>query len=108
MTSLRKRKKQADELGMSTTELQLTELLEEILTSLRWAQVLGFSNQFLLQQKLKVTQEERDKVLSAAARMVDKDQKLHEWGDRLARLKGELLQKKRDFAKSKRELGSEG
>lgn len=92
---------------MSTTELQLTELLEEILTSLRWVQVLGYSNQFLLQQKLKVTPEERDRVLSAAARMVDKDQKLHEWADRLARLKGELLQKKRDFAKSKRELGAE-
>lgn len=106
MTSLRKRKKQADDLGVSTTELSLVELLEEILESLRWSQVLGFANQFLLQQKLKVDTAERDKVLAAAARMVDKDQKLHEWRDRLGRLKGELLQKKRDFARSKRELGA--
>lgn len=107
MTSLRKRKKQADDLGMSTTELELVELLHEVLESLRWTQVLGYSNQFLLQQKLKVDAPERDKILAAAARMVDKDQKLHEWRDRLGRLKGELVQKKRDFARSKKALEGE-
>ena len=107
MTSLRKRKKQADELGVSTTELALVELLEEVLESLRWTQVLGYSNQFLLQQKLKIETAERDKVLAIAARMVDKDQSLHQWRDRLGRLKGELIAKKRDFARSKKELAGE-
>lgn len=108
MTSLRKRKKQADELGVSTTELELCELLEEVLASLRWAQVLGYGNQFLLAQKLKVEPAERDQVLAAAVRVVDKDKKLHEWNDRLARIKGDLVAKRRAFAHERRSDAASG
>jgi hypothetical protein len=112
VTSLRRfkkqRDKQAEQLGVSSSELALVELLEEILESLRWAQVLGYANQFHVTQKLKVDQAERDRILAAAARMVDKDQKLHEWKERLAALKGDLLQKKRDLARARREIAGEG
>ena len=107
MTSLRKRKKQAEQLGVSTGELALTELLEEVLESLRWAQVLGYANQFLLTSKLGIDEAERDRILAAASRMVDKDRKLHEWRERLGALKGELLQRKRDFGRARRELKDE-
>jgi hypothetical protein len=95
VTSQRKLKKQAEALGMTATEFQLVEMIEEVLDSMRWMQILAYTNQYLLNQKLKVTKEERDRILEAATRAVDKDQKIHEWQDRIDQLKGEITNIKR-------------
>lgn len=89
MTSRRKRKKEAWSLGLSERELLLAEMVEEMLEQIRWLYVLGYSNQYLVAQKLNLDKAERDKILEAATRAVDKDAKLHEWQERLARIKGE-------------------
>ena len=87
LTSNRKRKKQAGALGLTPREMELAELLQEVLDSLRWMQILAYSNQYLMNQKLEIEKAERDQILEAATRAVDKDLKLHEWNERLARLK---------------------
>ncbi len=104
MTSHRKRKRDALSRDLSSRELELAELLEEVLDSVRWLQVLGYTNQYLMGQKLKVSQEERDKILEAAARTVEKDRKQHEWRDRLARLKGEIAQVKRSMNRARKDM----
>ena len=104
MTSQRKRKKQAQARGLTTAELELVELLEEVLDSLRWMQILAFSNQYLMNEKLEVTQEERDKILEAATRAVDKDARLHEWKKRLGRLKGQVQGIDRNLEEARSEL----
>lgn len=98
MTSHRKRKKEAAARGLSRRELELTELLEEVLDAVRWMQILGYSNQYLLRDRLDVTPAEQTKVLEAATRAVDKDARLHQWRDRLARLKGEIGRAERAVA----------
>lgn len=90
MTSLRKRKKQAAHRGLTMPQLELLELVEELLEAHRWLQILGFANQFVLADKLAMTQAERDRVLEAATRAVDKDARLGDWRARLARVKEEL------------------
>jgi hypothetical protein len=90
MTSVRKRKKQAARHGLSLPQLELLELVEEMLEAQRWLQVLGFANQFMLTEKLAVTAAERDRVLEAATRAVDKDARLASWRQRLARVKAAL------------------
>ena len=90
MTSLRKRKKQASRRGLALPELELVELLGEVLETLRWTQVLGYSNQFLLAEKLAIPAAERDRVLAAAARAAAQEQKLALWRQRLARIAQEL------------------
>jgi hypothetical protein len=87
--------------GLSERELRLVELLEEVLERFRWMQVLGYASNFLLREKLKITEEERDRVLKAAAAAVEKDGKLAEWRERLARLKEDLVTSKREM---KREM----
>lgn len=104
VTSQRKRKKQASSLGLSERELVLAELLEEVLDAVRWMQILGFTNQYLLHQKLDVSPRERDKILEAATRAVDKDAKLHEWRERLARVKGETLRAQRAINRAKKDM----
>lgn len=91
MTSQRKLKKQAEALGLPHTEFQFVELLEEVLDSMRWMQVLAYTNQYLLSEKLEVSQVERDQILEAASRAVDQDQKMHEWQERVGRLKTEIV-----------------
>ncbi len=95
MTSQRKRKKQASARGLTEPELELIELMEEMLDTFRWLQILGYSNQYLVNRKLKVERAERDSILEAATRAVEGDKKLHEWTARLARLKNEVVQIKR-------------
>lgn len=90
MTSLRKRKKLAEAQGLSVRELELLELVDELLDAHRWLQVLGYANQFLLQDKLKVSQADRDRVLEAATRAVDKDARLSDWRARVDRLRKEM------------------
>lgn len=77
-------------MGLTPRELDLVELLAEVLDRLRWMQILGYSNQYLVNEKLAVDKTERDRILEAATRAVEKDQKLHEWQRRLAKLKGEV------------------
>ncbi len=77
-------------MGLTPRELDLAELLAEVLDSLRWMQILAYSNQYLVNEKLAVDKAERDRILEAATRAVEKDHKLHEWQQRLARLKSEV------------------
>jgi len=95
LTSHRKRKKEAHARGLTPRELDLADLLEEVLEAVRWMQILGFSNQFLLRDRVQVSSEEQARVLEAATRAVDKDARLHEWRDRLARLKGDIARAER-------------
>ena len=91
---------------MTGPELQLVELLEEVLGDLRWMQILAYSNQYLLSQKLAVTQEERDQILEAATRAVDRDSKQHEWRVRLDRLKSEFVNIKRKVDHARGEIAA--
>ncbi len=78
--------------------------MEELLETVRWQQILGYTNQFLLDRYVKVEPEERDKILEAAVRAVDKDAKMHEWHERLSRLKGEALHIKRSIQRAKKDI----
>ena len=90
LVSNRKRKKQAQGQGLTEPELRMVELLEELVDGVRWLQVLGWSNQFTLQQKLKLSDAERDHILEAAARAVDADGRARRWQQDVSRLKGEI------------------
>ena len=90
LTSKRKRKKAAVSLGLTERELALVEILEEVLEALRWTQILGYSNQFLINHQLDISEPDRDHILAAATRTVDRDRKLHEWRARLAGLKDQI------------------
>ncbi|MGE3172732.1 MAG: hypothetical protein AB7O97_08900 [Planctomycetota bacterium] len=113
MTSQRKRKRTAQREGLTTAELQLCELLREVLAALRWSQVLGWGNQYLLQQRLEVTPEERDRVMRAAAQTVEQDPALRQWEQRLQEIEQRLAAidgalRGRDAAPSPRALGAPG
>ena len=90
MASRRKRKQRAQALGLTEAELQLCELLEEVLGALRWNQVLGWGNQYLLNQRLGLTARERDRVMRAAAETVEQDGQIDAWQRRLAEVKSKL------------------
>ncbi len=77
-------------MGLNDAELQLCELLGQVLELLRWNQVLGYSNQYLLHEKLQVSAEERHKVMRAAAGAVEQDGRLQEWGRRLLEVQDAL------------------
>lgn len=90
VTSRRKRKRTAQQKGLTESELQLCELLGEILLALRWNQVLGWGNQYLLNQRLEVGPEERDRVMRAASAAVEADGQLRDWTERLRRIEHQL------------------
>ena len=77
-------------MGLTAAELQLTELLGQVLELLRWNQVLGYSNQYLLHQKLGLTPEERHDVMKAAAGAVEQDGRMQDWGRRLLEIQESL------------------
>ena len=104
VTSQRKRKKQAKARDLSERELELVELVEEMLDTFRWLQILAYSNQYMVNRKLEVSQAERDKILEAATRAVEGDRKLHQWRHRLARLKQETVQIKRTVNRARRDI----
>lgn len=104
MVSNRKRKQEAASRDLSLRELELAELLEDVLQAMRWQQILSYTNQFLLDRFVKVDPAERDKVLEAAVRAVDKDAKLHEWSERLARLKAERVGVTRAMRRAQRDI----
>ena len=83
-------------MGLNEAELQLCELLGQVLELLRWNQVLGYSNQYLLHEKLGVPHDERNRVMRAAAQAVAQDGRLQDWGKRLLAIQDELqtIQKK--------------
>ncbi len=90
MTSQRRRKRTAQQQGLTAAELQLCDLLREVLAALRWTQVLGWGNQYLVQQHLSITAAERDQVMRAAAATVDRDGVLQQWQQRLAAIEDRL------------------
>ena len=77
-------------MGLTEAELQLCELLGQVLELLRWNQVLGYSNQYLLHEKLGVGHDERNRVMRAAAQAVARDSRLQDWGQRLMAIQDEL------------------
>lgn len=77
-------------MGLTDAELQLCELLAQVLELLRWNQVLGYSNQYLLHQKLGLSAEERHRVMRAAASAVEQDGRLQDWGRRLIEIQDSL------------------
>jgi hypothetical protein len=114
MTSRRRRKREAQSSGLTEAELDLLELLEEILDAMRWSQVLGYANQFLLQEQLSVTQQDRDRVLEAAAAIVAGEGRIQDWRGRLQRVRARLqaldreLKSRRGGAAAEREAGDGG
>ncbi|MBI5851341.1 MAG: hypothetical protein HZB39_10005 [Planctomycetes bacterium] len=106
MTSLRKRKKTANALGLTEAELTLAELLDEVLAELRWVKILAYGNQYLLDRHVKVDAAERDKVLEAATRAVEQDGRLHEWQERLAQVRGAAVTAKRAMSRAMRDLSA--
>jgi len=77
-------------MGLTEAELKLTELLGEVLELLRWNQVLGYSNQYLLHEKLGLSPEERHRVMKAAAGAVEADGRTQDWGQRLIEIQDSL------------------
>ena len=90
MTSNRRRKQKAQSLGLTEAELQLTELLGQVLELLRWNQVLGYSNQYLLHEKLGLSPQERHRVMKAAAGAVEQDGRMQDWGKKLLEIQERL------------------
>lgn len=80
------------------------ELVDELLDELRWLQILGYSNQYLMNRHLKVDAAERDRIVEAATRAVDKDAKVHEWRERLARIKAGELHIKRSINRARKDI----
>jgi hypothetical protein len=97
MTSRRKRKRQAQARGLTEAELRLLELLEEILEAMRWAQVLGYANQFLVRENLQVSAADRDRVLAAAAAAVERDGRIQDWRGRLETVRAAMQAMDRDL-----------
>ena len=77
-------------MGLTEAELQLCELLAQVLELLRWNQVLGYSNQYLLHERLGVPPEERHRVMRAAAGAVEQDGRIQDWGKRLIEIQDAL------------------
>lgn len=77
-------------MGLTEAELQLCELLGQVLELLRWNQVLGYSNQYLLHERLAVPPEERHRVMRAAAGAVEQDGRIQDWGRRLMEIQDAL------------------
>jgi hypothetical protein len=90
VTSNRKRKQKARSMGLTEAELQLCELLGQVLELLRWNQVLGYSNQYLLHERLGIPPEERHRVMRAAAGAVEQDGRIQDWGKRLMEIQDAL------------------
>ena len=102
MVSHRKRKKEAKQQGLNVPELEMLELLEDVLDKFRWLQVLVHAQSFLLRERVKVSDEELDKVLAAATQTVEQDGRCQRWADGLARLKGELVESRRSMRREKK------
>jgi hypothetical protein len=90
LASHRRRKQKGRSQGLTAAELGLCELLDEVLQAYQWSQVLGWSNQYLLQQQLSVSDEERDRVMKAAVQAVEDAGRLANWRERLEQIRADL------------------
>ncbi|MFQ5504822.1 MAG: hypothetical protein ACE5F1_08510 [Planctomycetota bacterium] len=102
MVSQRRRKKVAARAGMTEPELGMLEILEEVLERFRWLQVLAHTQSFLLREKLKISDEELDRVLEAASRSIEKDGTWKRWQEGLGKLRGEILKGRRDIRRERK------
>lgn len=107
MPSNRRRKQKAQSLGLNEAELHLTELLGQVLELLRWNQVLGYSNQYLLHERLGLSPQERQDVMKAAAGAVEQDGRMQDWGKRLLEIQ-ESLQSIHERMTGEAALGDDG
>ena len=107
MTSRRRRKRTAQAGGLTEAELDLVELLEEILDAMRWAQVLGYANQFLLQEQGAVSPADRDRVLAAAAAIVEGEGRIQDWRARLHAVRARLAQLDQELRRRRGSAGTE-
>jgi hypothetical protein len=105
--SNRRRKQKAQSLGLNEAELHLTELLGQVLELLRWNQVLGYSNQYLLHERLGLSPQERQDVMKAAAGAVEQDGRMQDWGKRLLEIQ-ESLQSIHERMTGEAALGDDG
>ena len=108
VTSHRRRKQRARSEGLTDAELQLVELLGEVLELLRWSQVLGYSNQYLLHEKLAVPADERQRVMRAAAAAVEQDRRFQDWGRRLGEIQSSLQRIQENLAGGARRAPGHG
>jgi len=107
VTSNRRRKQKARSLGLTDAELQLCELLAQVLELLRWNQVLGYSNQYLLHEKLGLSADERHRVMRAAASAVEQDGRLQDWGRRLIEIQEALQRIQQAMARDRADDGDD-
>ena len=107
MPSNRRRKQKGQSLGLNEAELHLTELLGQVLELLRWNQVLGYSNQYLLHERLGLSPQERQDVMKAAAGAVEQDGRMQDWGKRLLEIQ-ESLQSIHERMTGEAALGDDG
>ena len=85
----------------------LAELVEELLDECRWLRILAYSNQYLVSRHVKADPAERDRVLAAATRAVERDGRLHEWQERIAQVKSGMLEATREVKRARRDLARE-
>jgi hypothetical protein len=98
----RTRKKQARAAGLSPAELDLIELLEEVIERFAMLEVLSFANNFLITDRSRIAPEERERIFRAAQQAVAPESPVQVWRERLGRLKGEILEKKRAIRREQR------
>ena len=92
---LRKEKKKAKKSGLTFEEAELIKILEEVLERFRMLEVLAFANNYLIAERTSIPKQERDRIFRAAMRAVEPESPVKEWEERLAKIKGELVEKKR-------------
>lgn len=93
--------------GLSEPELAMLELLESVLERFRWLQVLAHTQSYLLREKLRIPQEELDRVLEAASRTVDRDAQQRAWNEEFARIKSGLLEGRRGIQRERKQMRRE-
>ncbi len=98
----RTRKKIAQKAGLSLEEAELVDLLEEVIERFRMLEVLAFANNFLISQRTSIPAAEREKIFRAALRAVEPESPVEAWKERLGRLKGEILEKKRAIRRERK------
>jgi len=70
--------------------------------------VLGYSNQYLLHEKLGVSADERHRVMRAAAQAVEQDGRLQDWGRRLIQIQESLQRIEQNLREQRDGRGENG
>ena len=100
--SKRSRKKEARKSGLTLPELELVELLEEVIERFSLLEVLTFANNFLISERSQISPAERERIFQAALRAVEPESSVQAWRERLGRIKGEVLARKRDIRRERK------